>query len=406
MNSRIYLDHNATTPVSGDVRDHILGWLDHWGNPSSIHDSGRGPKSLLREAREKIAALIGANPLELIFTAGGSEANNLAIKGVFESFQNPEKLARSGVKFRNHYLFSEVEHPSVIKSAEYLKSRGAKVDFIPVKRSGEIDLDAYDRLLTDDTALVSIMIANNETGHLFPIRELAERAHAHGALFHTDGVQALGKIPVNVVDLDVDLASFAGHKFYSLKGAGVLYARRGVSLENLIHGGGQERHRRGGTENALAIAALGLMAEKKNEIAAKGDEMRVLRDHFELRVKSEIPFVKITGEFSPRLPNTSSLVIPGVDGEIMLMNLDIKGFSVSTGAACSSGSPEPSPVLLAMGLSRQDAQSSLRLGLGWSTTRDQIDAFTDALVEVVEHLRGLSGFDALTGAAGSETYVR
>lgn len=403
--ARIYLDHNATTPISDDVRAHVPDWLDLWGNPSSIHGSGRGPKALLREAREKIAKLVGAGPLELIFTAGGSESNNLAVKGVFESFQNVESLARSGAKFRNHYLFSQVEHPSLIRTADYLRSRGARVDFIPVNRAGQLDLATFDRLLSDETALVSVMIANNETGQLFPIRELAERAHAHGALFHTDGVQALGKIPVDVRELGVDLASFAGHKFYSLKGAGFLYARRGVQLESLIHGGGQERHRRGGTENALAIAALGLMAEKKDEVASRAEEMRALRDHFEARVKKEIPFATVTGEESLRLPNTSSLVIAGVDGEIMLMNLDIKGFSVSTGAACSSGSPEPSPVLLAMGLSRNEAQSSLRVGLGWSTTREQVDAFTDALVEVVKHLRSIGGFDSNTGVIRPETYV-
>lgn len=404
MSVRIYLDHNATTPVSDDVRNHLLEWVEQWGNPSSIHGSGRGPKTLLRESREKIAKFIGATPLELIFTAGGSEANNLAVKGVFESFQNATALARSGAGFRNHYLFSRVEHPSLIRSAEYLRSRGAKVDFVSVGRDGKIDLNEYGRLLSSDVALVSVMMANNETGHLFPIREMAEMAHAHGALFHSDCVQALGKIPVDVRELGVDLASFAGHKFYSLKGAGVLYSRRGVTLESLIHGGGQERHRRGGTENALAIAALGLMCEKKDVITLRGDDMRVLRDHFEARVLKEIPFTMITGPGAPRLPNTSSLVIPGVDGEMMLMNLDIKGFSVSTGAACSSGSPEPSPVLLAMGLSRTEAQSSLRVGLGWSTTLQQIDSFTDALVEVIEHLRMIGGFDLMTGKSG-ETHV-
>jgi cysteine desulfurase len=394
MSARIYLDHNATTPISIDVQNHLTEWVQHWGNPSSIHDSGRGPKALLRESRDKIAKFIGANPLELIFTAGGSEANNLAIKGLFES---NEKQARRGLKVRTRYIFSEVEHPSVLKTAEYLRERGAQVDFIHVGLNGRIDLEQYASLLGDDVALVSVMMANNETGHLFPIREMVEMAHAHGALFHSDCVQAFGKIPVDVRELGVDLASFAGHKFYSLKGAGFLYSRRGVSLESLIHGGGQERHRRGGTENALAIAALGLMCEKKDVVAPKADEMRTLRDHFEARVLAEIPFARVTGAESPRLPNTSSLVIPGVDGEILLMNLDIKGFSVSTGAACSSGSPEPSPVLLAMGLTRAEAQSSLRVGLGWSTTREQIDLFAEALIDTVTHLRTIGGFDLSSG---------
>lgn len=383
---RVYLDHNATSPIAMRVRERVPAWLELWGNPSSIHQSGRGPKTLMRDSRETIAKFLGVNPLELVFTSGGSEANNLALKGVFETFQRPELYAR---EFRNRYLVSSAEHPSVKKSAEYLRSRGAIVETIPVKRNGEIDLAAYETLLTDQTALVSVMLANNETGAIFPIKEMAALAHSRGALFHTDGVQALGKIEFSLADLGVDLASFSGHKFYSLKGAGVLFAKRGVQLESLIHGGGQERHRRGGTENLLAIASLASMCELKSEVPLRSREMEVLRDHFEARVLEEISQVSITGAGVARLPNTSSLLIPGVDGEILLMNLDLRGFSVSTGAACSSGSPEPSPVLLAMGLTRAEAQSSLRVGLGWSTTRDQIDRFVDTLKDVVRHLRSI-----------------
>jgi cysteine desulfurase len=387
---RVYLDHNATSPISDEVRALVPEWLEHWGNPSSIHVAGRGPKTLLRESREKIARFLGVSPLELIFTSGGSEANNLALKGAFEN-------APEG---RNRILISSVEHPSLKRTTEYLKSRGAIVDEIPVHRSGKIDLEAYQALLANDVAIVSVMLANNETGHVFPVREMAELAHANGALFHTDGVQALGKIPFDLRELGVDLASFAGHKFYALKGTGVLFAKKGVKLENLIHGGGQERHRRGGTENILAIASLGHMCSKKEEVAVRAEEMKVLRDHFEKRVLAEIEGVSITGGEAPRLPNTSSLLIPQVDGEILLMNLDLKGFSVSTGAACSSGSPEPSPVLLAMGLSRAEAQSSMRVGLGWSTTREQVDRFVDTLVQVVRHLR------AIDQAAQGDSYVR
>lgn len=395
---RIYLDHNATSPISDEVRALVPEWLTHWGNPSSIHVAGRGPKTLLRESRDKIAKFLGVNPLELIFTNGGSEANNLALKGVFEtlSLTNAEDQSLE----RDHYLISSVEHPSVKRTAEYLRSRGARVDEIPVARSGRIDLEAYQTLLTEKTALVSVMMANNETGHVFPIREMAELAHAKGALFHTDGVQALGKIEFNLRELGVDLASFAGHKFYALKGIGVLYAKKGVKLENLVHGGGQERHRRGGTENILAIASLGHMCGKKDEVAARADVMRELRDYFESRVVSEIEGVSITGAESPRLPNTSSLLIPGVDGEILLMNLDLKGYAVSTGAACSSGSPEPSPVLLAMGLTRAEAQSSMRVGLGWSTTREQVDRFIETLIQVVRHVR------AIDEASEGKSYVR
>jgi len=254
-------------------------------------------------------------------------------------------------------------------------------------------MEAYERLLDEKTALVSVMFANNETGNIFPVKELAALAHAKGALFHADCVQALGKIPLNVRDLGVDLASFSGHKFYSLKGSGFLYVRKGVQLESLIHGGGQERHRRGGTENTLAIAALGAMCELRSEVAGRALAVHDLRDHLEARVMAEIPGATVTGGASPRLPNTSSLVIPGVDGETLLMNLDMRGFSVSTGAACSSGSPEPSPVLLAMGLTRAEAQSSLRLGLGWGNTRTEIDFFVNELVQVVRHLRSFNSMD-------------
>jgi cysteine desulfurase len=226
---------------------------------------------------------------------------------------------------------------------------------------------------------------------------MAELAHAKGALFHSDCVQALGKMPLNLAGLGVDLATFSGHKFYALKGAGFLYVRRGVQLESLIHGGGQERHRRGGTENVLAIASLGAMCDRRDEITPMAAHMKNLRDTFEARVRAEINDVTITGAVGERIGNTSSLVIPGVDGETMLMNLDLLGFAVSTGAACSSGSPEPSPVLLAMGLTRSEAQASLRIGVGWGTTSEQVDAFVGALKDVVARLRGISGYGATNG---------
>ena len=377
---RIYLDHNATSPIAQSVADRLPEWLAHWGNPSSIHQSGRGPKTLMRDSRDKIAKMIGASPLEIVFTGGGSEANNLALKGVFETESHRESP-------RMRYLISSVEHPSLRRAAEYLEKRGAKVEMIPVSREGRIDLEAYQAMLGDDVALVSVMLANNETGNVFPIKEMAELAHAKGALFHSDCVQALGKIPLDLKDLGVDLASFAGHKFYALKGCGFLFSKKGTSLEPLIHGGGQERHRRGGTENVLAIASLAHMCEYKDQVEFQADRLQKLRDHLERRVLAEIEGASLTGNQSPRLPNTSSMVLSGVDGETLLMNMDLRGFSVSTGAACSSGSPEPSPVLLAMGLSRAEAQSSLRLGLGWGTTPEEVDRFVDTLKAVVAHLR-------------------
>jgi cysteine desulfurase len=395
---RVYLDHNATTPIASQVADRVPAWLRAWGNPSSIHFSGRGPKALMRDARDEFARMIGASTLEVIFTSGGSEANNLALKGLFEALQKPSLVPRES---RPRFLVSSVEHPSVRRAAEALVARGVELEIIPVRRTGEVDLENFERMVDEKTALVSMLYANNETGNIFPIRQMAEIAHKKGAYFHSDCVQALGKIPVNVRELGVDFATFSGHKFYSLKGAGVLYAKKGVPLESLIHGGGQERHRRGGTENTLAIAALGMMCQYRGEVAERARQVRELRDHLETRILSEISNVTVTGGESERLPNTSSLVIKGVDGEILLMNLDMRGFSVSTGAACSSGSPEPSPVLLAMGLSRGEAQSSLRVGLGWDTSPEEVDDFVSVLVEVVKHIRSLPASPESGSSGGS-----
>lgn len=374
----IYLDHNATTPVHPQVKLRVPEWLEAWGNPSSIHWAGRAPKALLRESRQNLARLLGVEALELIFTSGGSEANNLALKGV---------CGRDLLKARDQVILSSVEHPSLMKAAESLRSQGFRVDTVPVDREGVLNLKTFQSLLSERTALVSVMLANNETGHIFPVREIAEMAHGVGALVHCDAVQGLGKIPVNLRELGVDLASLSGHKFYALKGCGILYARKGVNLQSLISGGGQERGRRAGTENILSIASLGFMATQAGEVVAQAERLRALRDSMEQRILDAIPGVRITGALGPRLPGTSSLLIDGVDGETLLMNLDVRGFAVSTGAACSSGSPEPSPVLLAMGLTRAEAQSSLRLGLGWETTAEEVEVFIEALQAVVARLR-------------------
>lgn len=384
-----YFDHNATTPVCQEVLNALPELAQAWGNASSIHWGGRQPKNILRDARKAVAEAVGASsPLEIIFTSGGSESNNTVIKGLFEYYQTAQFLPPEQ-RSRTHYMCSAVEHPAVIKTMEHLKSLGARVDFIPVNRRGEIDLDFYQSHLCEETALVSVMFANNETGTLFPIQQMAEMAHRKGALFHTDAVQGFGKVPLNLQQLGVDFASFSGHKFYSIKGAGFLYAKKGSYLSSLIHGGAQERHRRGGTENTVGIGALGVVAGRISLVPEKMQTMRRLRDEMEARILAEIPDVTITAGETPRLPNTSSLVLKGVDGETMLMSLDLKGYAVSTGAACSSGNPEPSPVLLAMGLSRQEAQNSLRVSIGWETTEEQVRGFIEALKVVVARLRSL-----------------
>jgi cysteine desulfurase len=379
----IYLDHNATTPLSPETLKFVGEHLSVFGNPSSIHWAGRKSKLLIREARQSLSQLLAVSPLEIIFTSGASESNNTVIKTLFLHSN------------KKHFMCSEVEHPSVIKTMQYIQGLGAKVDFIPVSREGLIDLEFYKKHLTEDTALVSVMLANNETGTLFPVKEMAKLAHEKGAFFHSDCVQALGKIPFTLSDLGIDYASLSGHKFYAMKGTGILFAKKGVPQISLIHGGAQERHRRGGTENLLSIASFGEMAritlrQGPDFIAKKSLEVGQLRNHLEARILSEISDVLVTAAMAPRLSNTTSLILQGVDGETLLMNLDIKGYAVSTGAACSSGNPEPSPVLLAMGLSRMEAQYSLRLSLGWETTLAQIDQFIDDLKISVKKIRDIA----------------
>lgn len=381
LHGKHYFDCNATSPLHEDVLRQLPEWAAEWGNPSSIHWASRGPKLLIRESRQKMAQGLGVNSLEFIFTSGGSESNNTVIK------THLALALKTGTK--KHFITSMVEHPSVFKTMQAIHAQGVDVDFIPVSRSGFLDLDFYQSVLSEQTALVSVMLANNETGSIFPIQKLAQWAHDKQAFFHTDAVQALGKISVNLKNLDVDYASFSAHKFYALKGLGLLYARKGAPLENLIIGGAQERHRRGGTENTLGISALGCMAEKLSLVTDKMRTTESLRDLMEQLIREQIPDVLFTAQQGPRLGNTSSLVIKDVDGETLLMSLDLKGYAVSTGAACSSGNPEPSPVLLAMGLSREEAQSSLRISLGWFHTETDIRNFVDELKTVVERLRSL-----------------
>lgn len=395
-NQQIYLDNNATTPVASLLVPKMEAWVAEWGNASSIHQSGRGPKTLIREARNELAELLDCNPLEIVFTSGGSEANNLAIKGVYEHLAASEQL-----KLKNQFICSQVEHPSVIKTMEFLETKGVDVVRIPVSRQGVLDIGVLEAALKrQPTALVSVMIANNETGSLFPLEHVTSLAHSHGALVHSDMVQALGKIPFSLKSLNVDFASFSSHKFYSLKGCGILYSRKGNQLVSLIHGGAQERRRRAGTENTLAIAAFGEMARQKDRIEYEQQRLKSLRDRLEIKMKESIAGIEVTGDGVERLPGSLSVLIPGVDGETLLMNLDMKGFSVSTGAACSSGSPEPSPVLLAMGLSREEAQSSLRLGLGWSTTEEDVDHFLEQLIVTVERLRTFQQQDSEVSEQG------
>ncbi len=379
IEERVYFDHNATTPVDKSLYPLIDKIVKEWGNPSSIYSLSRSPKKILREARQSFAEKMSCHPLEIIFTSGGSESNNFALKGLESYFKKVKK---------DTMIVSSVEHPAVLKTAQYLETKGLNVWYIPVSKSGELDTDFLeDHLKNNKVGLVSVMAANNETGVIHPITKLSALAHKYQSLIHTDAVQLIGKTSLNFMEMDVDLASFSAHKFYSLKGAGALYCRKGLNLDSLIHGGGQERSRRAGTENVLAIACMKHMIDRLNDLESKMSYIKGLRDSFETQIKIKIPKIEITAQNQNRLVNTSHVIIEGTDGENLLMNLDLAGFEVSTGAACSAGSPEPSAALLAMGYHRSEAQSSLRVSFGKDNSVNEVDRFIAVLSQVVPHLR-------------------
>lgn len=379
MQNRIYLDHNATTPHAPALRSRWSELIDISGNPSSVHNEGRIPKTILREARKKISDMLGCSPLEIIFNSGASEGNSSILHAVFSAASSD----------RNELLISQVEHPSLTKAALSLQAHGIKVHWIPVNRDGQIDMNFIKAHLSERTALVTVMFANNETGTIFPIREIAELARASGALMHSDCVQLLGKHDFDFAELGLDYASFSAHKFYALKGTGFCYIRNSAPWVPTIFGN-QERSRRGGTENVIGVAALNIVLDEFKNCSQKILKMRDLRDALEKSILSEIPDVNVTAQNSPRVSNTSSLVIGKVDGDTLLISLDLKGISVSTGAACSSGSPEPSSVLMSMGLTREEAQSSLRISLGWESTLEEVKIFVTCLKEVVSKLRDIN----------------
>ena len=376
---RVYLDYNATTPPHPSALKAAKRALQCWGNPSSVHQTSAEAKALLWESRQSLAHFIGCHPLEIIFTSGASEANNQVLKGLFSS---------PGSK-RSELIISAVEHPSVKAVADELSSRGFKIHVVPVSRKGILDEDFFEGILSKNTLLVSIMRAHNETGVLFPIKQLAKKAREKGAFFHSDMVQALGKELFDVKKWGIDLASFSAHKVYGLKGCGALYCRRGVILESLIHGGSQERGRRAGTENLPAIAAFGAVMERGEQFVEKTRKLKSLRNDLERAVLSSLPDTEVIAEGAPRLPNTSCFCIAGAEGESLLMNLDLKGFSVSVGSACNSGKIAESASLRAMGLTEKEARSSIRVSLGCGVKKREINLFVKTLQKTVTRLRSL-----------------
>lgn len=362
-----YFDHNATTPLAPEALAALTRALgDDFGNPSSVHQYGQRAKGLLDEARSAVAALIDGDSSEIVFTGSGTEADNLAIRGAADA------LEPAG---RKHLITSAFEHEAVLNTVKALAKRGWRVTFLPVGASGIVEPEALEAAITDDTAVVSVMHANNEIGTVQPIRALASTAHAHGALFHTDAVQSAGKIPVSVRDLGVDLLSLSAHKINGPKGAGALWIKRGVRLVPTMTGGKHERNRRAGTENVPGIAGFGAAAAVSREkLAADGLRLAALRDRLEQGVLTRIEGTQVNGATTSRVPNTTNISFDHVEAEALLIALDLEGFAVSTGSACSSGTLEPSHVLRAMGLSSHRAQNSIRFSLGQGNDESQIDA--------------------------------
>ncbi len=379
---RFYFDHNATTPVSPAVLEVLVpALLEVYGNASSIHQHGQQAKQKLEIARRLVAELLACDPKDLVFLSGGTEADNLAILGT----------VRAHPAARKHVVTTTIEHPAVLNPCRQLEREGVDVSYVRVASDGVVDPADVRRALRPETILISVMHANNELGAIQPIREIAALAHEAGVLLHADGVQAAGKIPVDVKALGVDLYSISGHKIYSPKGIGALYVKHGTRLAPIQFGGRHERERRPGTENVPGAVALGQAAAMAMEnLAGETARLGALRDRLEAGILERLPDCGVNAGRSPRTPNTTNIFFDGLEGEALVISLDLKGFAVSSGSACSSGAVEPSHVLLAIGLPRERARASLRFSLGHSNTEEQVDALIDAVAESAAHLRKLS----------------
>lgn len=384
---KVYLDNNATTPLAPEVVNAISEVLPVFGNPSSAHGFGREARGLVEQARARVGSLLGVPPEELVFTSGGSESNNLVIKSIVCHSGSCVFAKQQG---KPHVITSVIEHPCVLESCRCLERDGAEVTYLPVDGTGRISPEDLQKAIRPTTKLITIMYANNETGTIQPIKELAAVAREHGVRFHTDAVQIVGKLPVNPIEDGVDFFALSGHKLNAPKGVGALWFRDRMYVCPLITGGHQERGQRAGTENTIGIVALGVAADLAKEDVGEAERVAALRDRLQEGIVERIPDIRINGNLDHRLPNTLNVSFRYVEGESLLMYLDFEGIAVSTGSACSSGSLEPSHVLLAMGLDHGWAHGSVRLSLGRYTTAEEIDYTIDKLQEVVERCRKMS----------------
>ncbi len=394
--NRIYFDHAATTQVDQAVADLMFEYMtDKFGNPSSIHGFGREAFSAVDKARQQVADLIGATPEEIYFTSGGTEGDNLAIKGIAYANKNKGK----------HIITTSIEHHAVLHTCQQLEQEGFEVTYLPVNDEAVVDIEVLRQAITPGTILISIMYANNEVGSIQPIEDIVRLGHEYGIDVHTDAVQVAGNYPINVTDCPVDALTLSGHKFYGPKGIGAIYVRKGTRILAIQQGGGQEKNLRAGTENVPGIVGLGLAAEvAQREMVDRVEQISNLRDQLIRGIMKSIPDTKINGHASNRLPGNVNFSFIGVEGESLLLNLDMKGIAASSGSACSSGSLSPSHVLLAMGLPHEVAHGSLRITLGRHNTEQEVNYLLEVLPPIIERLRSMSAWDGQSYSKKQEDY--
>lgn len=378
----IYLDNSATTRLDDEVLKEMMPYLtEEYGNASSIYKLGRNNRNAVETAREKVAKAINAEPEEIYFTSGGTESDNTAIRGI--AYNNKKK--------GNHIITSKIEHPAVLETCKQLEKEGFKVSYIDVDENGIIDLKQLKNSIQDNTILISIMFANNEIGTIQPIKEIGSIAKENNIYFHTDAVQAVGSLKIDVKEMNIDSLSMSAHKFYGAKGIGALYVKKGIIFQKFMNGGHQERNKRAGTENVSAIVGMGKAIEiAYRDLEEHTKQIKELRDYYVNQVKDKIPYIRINGDMKKRLPGNSNISFRFIEGEGLLLNLDLKGVCASSGSACTSGSLDPSHVLLAIGLPHEMAHGSLRISIGKYNTKEEIDYLVENLVEIVSRLREMS----------------